>query len=141
MAIFARPRPFGISTGSLRNGPDSIGGRSLRGPSPSCPYSAALAHGLAAERFFPATILTDDPFVADQISLPQVTVNPPAADGSQLTGIQIDLSKRITPNIGVTFGDQWQYLQPPNLPRITVAAAMWVTLTEGCAEPKSARLA
>jgi hypothetical protein len=40
--------------------------------------SSALAHGTAGERFFPATILTDDPFVADEISLPQVTVNPPA---------------------------------------------------------------
>jgi hypothetical protein len=37
----------------------------------------AVAHGFAGERFFPATILTDDPFVADEISLPQVTVNPP----------------------------------------------------------------
>jgi hypothetical protein len=34
--------------------------------------SAALAHGFAGERFFPATILTDDPFVADEMSLPEV---------------------------------------------------------------------
>jgi hypothetical protein len=27
--------------------------------------SDALAHGFAGDRFFPATILTDDPFVAD----------------------------------------------------------------------------
>ena len=26
---------------------------------------SAVAHGLAGERFFPATILTDDPFIAD----------------------------------------------------------------------------
>ena len=32
--------------------------------------SAALAHGFAGQRFFPATILTDDPFVADEMSLP-----------------------------------------------------------------------
>ena len=49
--------------------------------------SSALAHGLAGERFFPATILTDDPFVADEISLPQATVNPPGPDGSK----QIDI--------------------------------------------------
>jgi len=29
--------------------------------------SAVLAHGWAGQRFFPATILTDDPFVADEI--------------------------------------------------------------------------
>jgi hypothetical protein len=81
--------------------------------------SAALAHGFAGQRFFPATILTDDPFVADEISLPQVTVNPPGPDGAQETDIQIDLSKRITPNLGVTIGDQWQYLQPKGLPAVT----------------------
>ena len=76
------------------------------------PIYHALAHGLAGERFFPATILTDDPFVADEMSLPQVTQTPPGPDGAQETDIQIDLSKRITPNLGVTIGDQWQYLQP-----------------------------
>ena len=52
--------------------------------------SGALAHGMAGERFFPATILTDDPFVADEISLPQVSLQPPAPDASQLTNIEID---------------------------------------------------
>ena len=40
--------------------------------------SAAFAHGFAGDRFFPATILTDDPFVADEMSLPTVTLNPTA---------------------------------------------------------------
>ena len=79
----------------------------------------ALAHGFAGQRFFPATILTDDPFVADEISLPQVTVGPPAPDGSKETDIQIDLSKRITPNLGMTIGDQWQRLKQPGLPAVT----------------------
>jgi copper resistance protein C len=74
--------------------------------------SVVLAHGLAGQRFFPATILTDDPFVADEISLPQVTINPPGPDGSRATDIQIDLTKRITPDIGVTIGNQWQRLKP-----------------------------
>jgi hypothetical protein len=77
---------------------------------------SALAHGFAGDRFFPATILTDDPFVADEISLPQVTVNPPGPDGAKETDIQIDLSKRITPNFGITIGDQWQRLKPAGLP-------------------------
>jgi hypothetical protein len=74
--------------------------------------SAALAHGFAGERFFPATILTDDPFVADEMTLPTVTRNPTGADGSQETELETDLSKRITPDLGVTFQDQWKYLQP-----------------------------
>ena len=63
--------------------------------------SAALAHGWAGQRFFPATILTDDPFVADEISLPQVSVNPPGPDGAKERDIQIDMSKRITPDTGI----------------------------------------
>ena len=77
--------------------------------------SAALAHGWAGERFFPATILTDDPFVADEISLPQVSLNPPGLDDSQLTNIEIDLSKRITRDIGFTIGDEWQRLRAPGV--------------------------
>ena len=80
---------------------------------------SALAHGFAGERFFPATILTDDPFVADEISLPQVTVNPPGPDGARETDIHIDLSKRITPNFGITIGDQWQRLKSPGLPAVS----------------------
>ena len=43
------------------------------------PASSALAHGFAGDRFFPATILTDDPFVADEMSLPTVTLDPTRA--------------------------------------------------------------
>ena len=78
----------------------------------------ALPHGLAGERFFPATILTDDPFVADEISLPQVSLQPPAPDASQLTNIEIDLSKRITPNTGIIIGDEWQRLRAPGVPSV-----------------------
>ena len=80
--------------------------------------SAALAHGWAGQRFFPATILTDDPFVADEISLPQISVNPPGPDGARQTDYQIDLSKRITPNTGIVIGDQWQHLQPVGMPSV-----------------------
>jgi hypothetical protein len=81
--------------------------------------SAVLAHGFAGQRFFPATILTDDPFVADEMSIPQVTVNPPGPDGSRETDIQIDLSKRITPDTDVTIRNQWQRLKPAGLPAVT----------------------
>ena len=46
----------------------------------------AFAHGYAGKRFFPATITTDDPFVADELSLPTVLYiknndEPSAKDG------------------------------------------------------------
>ena len=34
--------------------------------------SSAAAHGFAGKRFFPATLATDDPFVADELSLPTI---------------------------------------------------------------------
>jgi len=73
---------------------------------------AALAHGFAGQRFFPATLLTDDPFVADEMSLPTIARNPTGADGAQEADLDFDLSKRITPDLGFTIGQGWHYLQP-----------------------------
>jgi len=67
-----------------------------------------LAHGFAGERFFPATILTDDPFVADEMSLPHITDNLPGPDGSKEIDFEFDIAKRITPNFGLTISDEWQ---------------------------------
>ena len=77
------------------------------------------AHGFAGDRFFPATILTDDPFVADEMSLPTLTRPPTGPDGAQEYGIDVDLSKRITPDVGITLGQGWKYLQPKGLPAVT----------------------
>lgn len=68
----------------------------------------ALAHGFAGKRFFPATPTTDDPFVADELSLPTVSQRRLAAGdegpASRLTTTSIDYTKRITSNFGVGFG-------------------------------------
>jgi hypothetical protein len=77
------------------------------------------AHGFAGDRFFPATLLTDDPFVADEMSLPTVSRSPTGSDGAQELNIGIDLAKRITPDLGITFSDQWKYVQPKGMPAIT----------------------
>lgn len=68
----------------------------------------ALAHGFAGKRFFPATPTTEDPFVADELSLPTLTQRRLAASdegpASRLTTTSIDYTKRITSNFGVGFG-------------------------------------
>jgi hypothetical protein len=64
--------------------------------------SSAVAHGFAGDRFFPATILTPDPFVADEMSLPTAIINPPSPDGSREIDLEADLAKRITPDLGLT---------------------------------------
>jgi hypothetical protein len=83
------------------------------------PTKDAAAHGFAGQRFFPATILTDDPFVADEMSLPTITRPPTGADGGQEIGIDVDLAKRITPDLGFTIGQGWKYQQPEGSPAAT----------------------
>ena len=89
--------------------------------------SSAFAHGFAGDRFFPATILTDDPFVASEISLPTFTLDPTASDGSREFDIGPDLSMLITPNWDFTIGSDWQHIHSPGLPTVTG----WGGLTTG----------
>jgi len=83
------------------------------------PVAEAGAHGFAGDRFFPATIQTDDPFVADEMSLPTITRVPPNVMGDQEVDFEFDIAKRITPDIGIVFSDQWIYSQPKGGPAVT----------------------
>jgi hypothetical protein len=82
------------------------------------PAADATAHGFAGDRFFPATLLTDDPFVADEASVPQVTRPPTAADGTKEYDVDVDLSKRLTPNLGFTLADTWRWVKTPGSPAV-----------------------
>jgi hypothetical protein len=79
------------------------------------PGAEAMAHGFAGDRFFPATILTDDPFVADEASLPTVTLNPIQSDGSRQLDLGSDLSALITPNWDFTLSSDWAHIHIPNM--------------------------
>jgi hypothetical protein len=92
------------------------------------PTKSALPHGFAGDRFFPATILTDDPFVADEASLPTITRNPTAADGTQEIDIGVDLAKRILPDLGITIGREWKYVQSPGVRAVTGFGAFETSL-------------
>jgi hypothetical protein len=74
--------------------------------------SDALAHCFVGARFLPATLATDDPCVADEMSLPTVawsrTADVPPA--SQLD-LSFDFSKRITENSGITVSQGWTSLR------------------------------
>ena len=76
----------------------------------------ALAHGFAGKRFFPATLATDDPFVADELSLPTISSRklPPDGDNpaTRETDFSIDVSKRVTDNLGIGFGATYKRLAP-----------------------------
>jgi hypothetical protein len=82
--------------------------------------SPAAAHGVVGQRFFPATLTTDDPFVADEMSLPTVTHQKTSTDPSvKETDINFDFAKRITPDFGIVMGYGWTHLDqigPPHNP-------------------------
>lgn len=54
---------------------------------------AAEAHGVIGDRFFPATISSDDPFAADELALPTISVF------NHETDYEFDYSKSILPGI------------------------------------------
>src|SRR5437870_12166905 len=79
---------------------------------------SALAHGFAGSRFFPATIVIDDPFVADELSLPTVSNQKTGTDPSVVqTDISAELSKRITSDFGLSIGSAWTHFDQAGPPR------------------------
>jgi hypothetical protein len=75
--------------------------------------SRAYGHGFAGARFFPATLSTDDPFVADELSLPTVsTIRTLDDGGTRETDISVDVAKRITPQFGIEIGETFTALNP-----------------------------
>jgi len=76
----------------------------------------AHAHGLIGKRFFPATLAIDDPFVADELSLPTILHikrrgsedTPPTLE----TDISGELSKRLSPDLGLSLGGTYKILDP-----------------------------
>jgi hypothetical protein len=83
----------------------------------------AAAHGFVGQRFFPATIATDDPFVADELSLPTISsVRNNASDdapASRQTTIGIDFAKRITQNFGIEVGTARQHFSYAGQPAVS----------------------
>jgi hypothetical protein len=67
----------------------------------------AAAHGIVGARFFPATITTDDPFAADELALPTITL------GNHEEDYEFEYSKRLLPQISVSFGGGYVNAHPP----------------------------
>jgi hypothetical protein len=83
------------------------------------PASNALAHCFVGERFFPATLVTDDPCVADEMSLPTVDYVPTAGIGApagKQVDIEADISKRITADFDVVIAETWTQIHTPGAP-------------------------
>jgi len=79
-------------------------------------FESASAHGLIGKRFLPATLATDDPFVADELSLPTIfhikkpgTGDTPPTRETDLSG---EFSKRLSPDLGLSLSGTFKLLDP-----------------------------
>lgn len=76
----------------------------------------AAAHGVVGKRFFPATLTVDDPFVADELSLPTISTLKSNASGDEPatreTEIEAEFAKRITNDLGFEISDAYRILSP-----------------------------
>ena len=76
----------------------------------------AHAHGLAGKRFFPSTLAIEDPFVSDELTLPNVlhikrrgSGDEPPARETEISG---EFSKRITPTFGISLEGGLVHVDP-----------------------------
>ena len=82
------------------------------------PPGSASAHGLIGQRFFPATLTLDDPFVADELSLPTVSRSRTPGSGDSPaqweTSVSAEFSKRLSRDFGFSLGGTWTSVSPDN---------------------------
>ena len=80
----------------------------------------AFPHGFAGDRFFPATISTDDPFAASELSLPTVSaIRQPGSPSIKDISLSADLSVLIFPRVALTIGDAYEIQKAPNQQALT----------------------
>ncbi len=76
-----------------------------------------MAHGIAGDRFFPATLNIDDPAVADELTLPQIDVAKEREDDGSAPWTadnEFELSKRITKDFGMSLEGGYIHQQKIN---------------------------
>jgi hypothetical protein len=71
---------------------------------------SAHAHGLVGSRFFPATIASDDPFAADELALPTISL------GNHEEGYAFEYTKSIVPQVSLSFGGGYAKAQRTGRP-------------------------
>ena len=65
---------------------------------------SSWAHGFAGKRFFPTTFQVEDPFVSDEFSVLFGHIKEPEG---KTTEVELEYSKRILPNLGISLGDSY----------------------------------
>lgn len=79
---------------------------------------AAQGHGVVGPRFFPATIATDDPFAADELALPTISIFRHLDDGVPVTETEysMEYSKSIFPGFAISLEEAYVQTKPEPAP-------------------------
>jgi hypothetical protein len=76
---------------------------------------AAFSHGFAGDRFFPATLTTDDPFAASELSLPTFSeIRQPGQPPVKVFDTSTDISLLVLPRTALTIGDGYSVQKVAN---------------------------
>ena len=104
---------------------DSINGRGWLAVSSAVFTAISLgtasvqAHGFVGDRFFPATIQTDDPFAVDELAFPTVaTFLNPGNPAIRETDVGFEFSKEIFPRFALGVADNWVHLKQDGAPTV-----------------------
>ena len=65
------------------------------------------SHGVVGKRWFPSTVVVEDPFVSDEASF---VVNHIKGQDAKETELEAEISKRLSPNFAIGFGGSYQIL-------------------------------
>jgi hypothetical protein len=84
----------------------------------ACASQPAFAHAIAGDRVFPVTLTMDDPGVADEITLPQITDQPGAGPSNQ-TQFQWEWDKTITPTTSLIYNHGYDVITQKGSKRAT----------------------
>ena len=72
----------------------------------------AWSHGFAGQRFFPATILTDDPFVNDELGFTLGHQRQAGEPATRETELDTEYSKTVTSKLGLSLGGSVRNVDP-----------------------------
>ncbi len=76
---------------------------------------SAFSHGFAGDRFFPATLTTDDPFAASELSLPTFSeIRQPGQPPVKVFDTSTDISLLVLPRTALTIGDGYSVQKVAN---------------------------
>ena len=71
--------------------------------------AAGWAHGVVGKRFFPATVVVEDPFVSDEAG---IVVSHRREPEALSTEFEAEISKRLSPDLAITLGGSYQIIRP-----------------------------